>query len=107
MTDKPTAQLRNQVQEDVELKTSGLKDENPVAVSDIPTDPETLRLERKLKWKLDLFILPLISMVYFFSFMVYIFPCTSVLYSGVKLTKRYIRVALILATRMSLACPMN
>jgi len=70
MTDKPTAQLRNQVQEDVELKTSSLKDENPVAVSDIPTDPETLRLERKLKWKIDLFILPLISMVYFFSFMV-------------------------------------
>ena len=35
-----------------------------------PLDPETLRLEQKLKWKLDLYILPLLSMVYFFASMV-------------------------------------
>ncbi|KAH8812947.1 major facilitator superfamily domain-containing protein [Xylogone sp. PMI_703] len=34
-----------------------------------PEDPEMKALERKLKWKLDLFILPLISAVYFFASM--------------------------------------
>jgi len=33
-------------------------------------DPVAKELERKLKWKLDLFILPLISAVYFFASMV-------------------------------------
>jgi hypothetical protein len=33
-------------------------------------DEGDVALERKLKWKLDLFILPLISIVYFFSAMV-------------------------------------
>ncbi|KAF2801054.1 MFS general substrate transporter [Melanomma pulvis-pyrius CBS 109.77] len=36
---------------------------------DAPLDEETRQLEKKLKLKLDFFILPLISMVYFFSFM--------------------------------------
>lgn len=36
----------------------------------VPLDPETLRLEKRLKLKLDFFILPLITMVYFFASMV-------------------------------------
>ena len=44
-----------------------------------PQDPEAKELERKLKWKLDLFILPLISSVYFFASIViypfYFIPC--------------------------------
>lgn len=39
-------------------------------VTEEPQDPETIRLERNLKWKLDLFILPLIACVYFFASMV-------------------------------------
>ncbi len=33
-------------------------------------DLEAKKLERRLKWKLDLFILPMVSMVYFFASLV-------------------------------------
>lgn len=39
-------------------------------ITEEPQDPEAQRLERRLKWKLDLIILPLLSSVYFFASMV-------------------------------------
>ena len=48
----------------------------------IPSDPETQRLKKKLKLKLDLIILPLISMVYFFAQMVSIHISFKIFYSS-------------------------
>ncbi|TVY81958.1 putative transporter [Lachnellula suecica] len=49
-----------------ELETSTTK---PIDISTIIPDqsPEAKQLERRLIWKLDLFILPMVSIVYFFS----------------------------------------
>jgi hypothetical protein len=53
--------------ENIETEKYGIND---VDEAGIPLDPETRRREKKLKWKLDLFILPLVSLVYFFASMV-------------------------------------
>jgi hypothetical protein len=45
-----------------------------IDVNESAEDPAAKRLERRLKWKLDLFILPVISFIYFFASMVSLFP---------------------------------
>jgi hypothetical protein len=60
----------------VEHSTSAINDENPVmnekvnSNEEIPDDLATARKKRRLLWKIDLFILPLLVMVYFFGSMV-------------------------------------
>lgn len=56
--------------EEMENVEDMLPEKVDVDNSGLPLDPETRLLEKKLKLKLDLFILPLISMVYFFASMV-------------------------------------
>lgn len=48
---------------------------SPSSIGDVPKEDEAeepfdLKLDRRVKWKLDLFILPLMSSVYFFATMV-------------------------------------
>jgi hypothetical protein len=60
----------------VEHSNLAIHDENPVMnekVDDneeVPDDPATARKKRRLLWKIDLFILPLLVIVYFFGSMV-------------------------------------
>lgn len=44
--------------------------EHPEATSETALSPAAARAERRVVWKLDLFILPLVSLVYFFVSMV-------------------------------------
>ena len=53
--------------DDVELKEAPALVASSSHTENIDIDP---KLERRLKWKLDLFILPLLSSVYFFASMV-------------------------------------
>ena len=55
---------------EMENAENGLAEKADVDAAGVPLDPEARRLEKKLKLKLDLIILPLISMVYFFAQMV-------------------------------------
>ncbi len=66
------ANIKSDMPQSIEMEMiEGSKTETArVDAGGIPLDEETRRLEKKLKWKLDLYILPLLTLVYFFATMV-------------------------------------
>lgn len=56
---------------DIEAKPSGHEETEVKAVNTLPPEsPIDVEAERKLKWKIDLLILPLLTGFYFFQSMV-------------------------------------